>query len=108
MTSRDAPTDSHHESATPWCATDHGHIQHPDDDDHRSEGRAVVVEARTPTGDVTATVVEIGLLRRQDDAQTWFVIEDGQHIHLELTLDSARQLLRAMREDKTLRTALDP
>lgn len=85
-----------------WCTTAHGHTIHPDDEDHRSEGTPVGAVVRTIDGGTRETELEFGLLRRRDDAQTWFVLEDGVGVHLELTLDSARDLLRAVRADASL------
>lgn len=92
----------------PWCATRHGETAHPDDEDHRSAGIAVAVEAR-PCGDTgrgQRTVVEVGMLQRRTDPSAWVVIEDGDGVHVEVTLDSARRLVRAIAADPALRAAL--
>jgi hypothetical protein len=46
--------------------------------------------------------VEVGLLHRRADSQTWVVVEDGRRIHVELTLESARDLLRALESDSAV------
>lgn len=107
MIPRNRTADGSHSDAFPWCTTDHGRVLHVDDEDHRSEGIAVEVEARPPEGQARATVIEAGLLRRQSDTQTWFIVEDGRSIHQELTLDSARRLWRAVQADDTLRAAIE-
>lgn len=89
-----------------WCTTPHGRTIHPDDEDHRSDGVAFEATVRDADGTVRDTELEVGLLRRHDDAGTWFVIEDGCGAHLELALDSARRLLRTMLGDAALATAL--
>lgn len=86
-----------------WCTTAHGRTIHPDDEDHRSEGTPIGAIVRAIDGSTRDTELEFGLLRRRNDAQTWFVLEDGAGVHLELTLDSALSLLRAVHTDATLR-----
>lgn len=88
-----------------WCTTAHGRTIHPDDEDHRSAGTPVAATVRTLDGSVRDTELEFGLLRRRDDTQTWLVLEDGADVRLELTLDSARSLLRAVRIDAALNAA---
>lgn len=90
----------------PWCTTPHGTTVHSDDEDHRSVGIVVPVRVRDGRG-IVDTLVEVGLLRRRDETRTWFVIEDGDRVHLELTLDSARELRDAIRADPFLAAALD-
>lgn len=84
-----------------WCATPHGAPVHEDDEDHRSEGWSAVITVRAsgPAASEDSTEVEVGLLRRRTDSQTWLLIEDGRSVHAEVSLDSARDLLRAIRSD---------
>lgn len=92
----------------PWCVTRHGETAHPDDEDHRSAGLGVTVEARSggEAGRGQRTIVEVGLLQRRADPSAWVVIEDGDGVHVEVTLDSARRLVRAIAADPLLRAAL--
>lgn len=94
--------------ALAWCTTAHGATAHSDDEDHRSDGIMLPATARARRSATRATEVEVGLLRRRDDDQSWLVIEDGADVHLEITLDTARALLRAIRDDAQLRAALWP
>jgi hypothetical protein len=85
----------------PWCTTPHGATLHAADEDHRSDGRTVTL-VRRPRGPGSApnrSDVEVGLLRRRTDSQTWLVVEDGRDIHVEVTLDSAIDLLGALEAD---------
>lgn len=90
-----------------WCTTEHGATTHPDDEDHRSRGILLPATTRARRAPARDTEVEVGLLRHQDDDESWFVIEDGNGVHLEVTLDTARSLLRAIRNDPSLSAALD-
>ncbi len=105
-----APLDGTPEDAEPiWCATPHGRTLHPDDEDHRSDGvpiRLTIPDAER-SGKARTTDAEIGLLRRRGDDRTWFVVEDGDDVRFEISLDSARELLREIRSDPTLRAALE-
>ncbi len=92
--------------AFPWCTTRHGATTHPDDEDHRSAGIAMQAVARSPDATAHDTEIEVGLLHRRQDADTWLVIEDGADVHLEVTLDTARRLARALRSDARLSAAL--
>ncbi len=48
------------------------------------------------------------MLRRRHENERWFVIEDGRDVHLELTLDTARRIVRAVVDDPHLRAEFDP
>ncbi|MFT4135939.1 hypothetical protein [Microbacterium sp.] len=89
-----------------WCATAHGTTTHPDDEDHRSHGILAPAIVRARESRWLETEVEIGLLRRRHDAECWLVIEDGADVHLEVTLDTARALVRTVLRDPALRAAL--
>jgi hypothetical protein len=91
--------------ALPWCTTPHGFTTHPDDEDHRSAGVLVPVTVRDAAGP-RETEIEVGLLRRRTDADTWLVLEDGAGVHLELTLASARRLRDVVRTDDVLKLAV--
>lgn len=84
-----------------WCVTAHGETVHPDDDDHRSAGIGVTVRARRgeARGSGEETELEIGALRRSDDAETWIVIETGIGVSLALTRDGARSLSRRLSDE---------
>lgn len=91
-----------------WCTTAHGSTIHPDDEDHRSAGITVPVDVRAPgSRSATHTDVEVGLLRRRGDDETWVVIEDGLDVRLELTVTSARRIVQAIRDHLALTSALD-
>lgn len=89
-----------------WCTTEHGRTTHPDDEDHRSSGVLVAATVRAPGSTPNDTEVEIGILHRRDDDETWLVIDDGHDVRLELTLASARRIVRAVRNDLALTSAL--
>lgn len=91
-----------------WCTTPHGATSHPDDEDHRSDGILVpiVARGRERGAPPTKTEVEMGLLRRTLDDETWFVIDDGNSVHLEVPVESARRLIRAVLGDESLRAEL--
>lgn len=93
-----------------WCSTPHDSLHHPDDDDHRSTGIHLRLTVRGPGSSASRreAEVEVGLLRRTTDSDTWLVIEDGARVHLEITLDSARRLAAAIRDDPMLRAAVAP
>jgi hypothetical protein len=90
----------------PWCATPHGATLHPDDEDHRSVGLLVPVSVRE-AGRTIDTEVEVGLVRRRGDAETWLVVEDGAAVHLEISLASVARVRAAVRRDPVLHDALD-
>ncbi|MEN2740455.1 hypothetical protein ABCS02_21905 [Microbacterium sp. X-17] len=89
----------------PWCTTPHGATLHPDDEDHRSDGILVPATVRGADG-AEEVELEVGLLRRRADDQTWLVVEDGTGAHLELTLASARRLRDVVRADEALAAEL--
>ena len=90
----------------PWCTTPHGTTSHPDDEDHRSAGILMPAVARSLDPTVHDTEIEVGLLHRRHDGETWVVIEDGADVHLEVTLDTARRLAQALWKDPGLSAAL--
>ena len=99
-------TISNHARDLPWCTTEHGLVVHPDDEDHRSHGIPAEIEVRDAgASDGRSAEIEVGLLRRSSDRETWFVIE-GQGIHIELTLESARRLAEAVCSNSELRDTL--
>ncbi len=81
-----------------WCVTEHGATVHPDDEDHRSAGVALTVRARRAEarGPGRETELELGVLRRAGESETWIVIETGIGASLALTRDSAPLLLRRL------------
>ncbi|CAH0254766.1 hypothetical protein [Microbacterium sp. Bi128] len=91
-----------------WCTTRHGETAHPDDEAHRSDGvafsaRVRAVDERGPGVDAE---VEVGLLRRVTDQDTWLVIEAASGTGLALTLEGARELRRVLDGDPQVRAAL--
>ncbi len=89
-----------------WCTTDHSRAEHPDDDEHRSDGVAVELTLRSSSGDEYTRLVEVGLLQRQSDIEPWLVIDDGLDVHHEVTLSSVRRALGLIRTDAPTRDAL--
>jgi hypothetical protein len=77
-----------------WCVTDHGRTVHPDDEDHRSAGSGFAARVRdgSSLGCGEITDLEIGVLRRRGDAETWISIESGAGVSLALPLVDARAL----------------
>lgn len=92
-----------------WCTTDHGATVHPDDEVHRSAGAAVEIRVRRADDHAPGApaTVEVGLLRRPDDTETWLVIDDGAAVSLAMTLEGARRLREACDRDPLLRAALE-
>ena len=79
-------------------AAEHGATVHPDDEDHRSARVALTVRARRAEarGPGEETELELGVLRRAGESETWIVIETGIGASLALTRDGARLLLRRL------------
>ncbi len=92
-----------------WCTTQHPAGIHPSDDDHRSSGVATPTPVRRvdETGEGTDVDLEVGLIRRRTDGQTWLVLDAGNGIGIELGLDGARRVFRALLREEALRSALD-
>lgn len=92
-----------------WCTTRHPAGIHPNDDDHRSSGMATpaLVRRVDDAGAGTDVDLEIGLLRRRTDDQVWLVLDAGNGIGVELTLDTARRVFRSLVREETLRRALE-
>lgn len=91
-----------------WCTTAHGATLHPQDEDHRSDGREVILTLhdRQSAGGVRRIAAEVGLLRRAASSQTWLVLEDGRSLDVEIAIESARDLLRALAADPPVARAL--
>ncbi len=91
-----------------WCTTRHGETAHPDDEAHRSDGVAFSARARAVEGRGSGVdaEVEVGLLRRVTDHDTWLVIEAASGTGLALTLEGARELRRVLDGDPQIRAAL--
>lgn len=87
-----------------WCSTPHGTTLHPDDEDHRSAGILVHGVVRSG-GNEHEAEFEVGMLRHRHDSDEWLVIEDGDSIHLEVTVETARRLVRAIAAEDALRPA---
>ncbi len=90
-----------------WCTTLHGSTVHPDDETHRSAGIAFPARVRGvhEQGRGTEADVEVGVLRRTDDADDWLVIEVGGG-GLALSLSGAAELRRILTEDPGIGGAL--
>lgn len=91
-----------------WCTTPHGETVHPDDEAHRSEGVGFLARVRgvREIGPGVDVDVEVGLLRRKDDLESWLVIEGADGTGLELSLEGARRLRRVLEGDPYIRAAL--
>lgn len=88
-----------------WCDSTHPHDEHAEDRSHRSTGRSI--EALCRYLDVTEvrmlersgmSELEIGLVQPRASAIAWVCIEDGARQHLQLSVESARRLLRVLAE----------
>lgn len=92
-----------------WCTTHHPASIHPSDDDHRSSGVAVpaLVRGVDDPGTGTDVDLEVGLVRRRTDDQTWFVLDAGNGMGIEVGLDGARRIFRLLLGEDALRSALD-
>lgn len=88
-----------------WCITAHGATSHPDDEDHRSAGILVHGVGRVD-GHERDVALEVGLLRRHNGDDEWFVVEDGDGVHFEVTVRTARHIARAIAADPALRAHL--
>lgn len=81
-----------------WCRRAHAAGDHPDDRHHQSAARVVAVVTGRPTLEADAAAAAISvtlrLVRRTGSALTWLevVSEEGPHVRLVLTTESARQL----------------
>lgn len=93
-----------------WCTTDHGATAHPDDEDHRSEGWGWLGRVRDGrgSGPGVMTVLEVGVLRRTDDAASWIVIETGIGTSLALSPEAAQTLARRLLDDGDVRAVSAP
>ena len=89
-----------------WCTTTHGDTAHPDDEDHRNDGTQLTAILRADDGTVHEAEIEFGMLRRRADSETWFIVDQGSSRRLEIALDSARRLLRAIVDSHTLRSVI--
>ncbi|KZE42529.1 hypothetical protein AVW09_09185 [Microbacterium sp. T32] len=90
-----------------WCTTLHGSTVHPDDEAHRSAGIAFAARVRgvDEKGRGRDVDVEVGVLRRPDDADDWIVIEVAGG-GLALSLSGAAELRRILTEDPGIGRAL--
>lgn len=92
-----------------WCVTPHAATSHPADEDHRSPGTAVRARVRGvgARGVGDDADLEVGIVRRADEDQTWLVIDAGNGIGVEIALDELPRLVRDLRRDTTLRRIAD-
>ena len=92
-----------------WCTTEHGHTVHPDDETHRSAGTGFAARIRDGhVGGVgVPTDVEVGVIRRADDDESWVVLEFGGGYAVELDVAAARALGRLLLDVPGTATALD-
>ncbi|MDF2990788.1 MAG: RecA-superfamily ATPase [Microbacterium sp.] len=91
----------------PWCTTDHGKTVHPDDETHRSAGVGFAARVRDGLvgGPGILTDVEVGILRRDDDEESWVSLEFGGGHGVAIDLGAARTLGRLLRDDPDLAAA---
>jgi len=92
-----------------WCTTEHGETVHPDDETHRSAGTAFAARLRDGRvgGVGVLTDVEVGVIRRVDDDESWVALEFGGGYAVELDAAAARTLGRLLLDVPGLTTALD-
>jgi hypothetical protein len=85
-----------------WCAIDHRQEDHPDDRVHRTEAPSVPVIARSRRFDgelryeIAAMDFEVGMSRRDGEAETWIYVGGETEQPIEVTRESAARLLRAL------------
>lgn len=93
-----------------WCVTEHGATVHPDDEDHRSAGIGVSARVRDSVvrGVGVATEVEIGLLRRAADVETWVIVETGVGVSVSVPVHAARALVAGVWSDAEISGLLVP
>lgn len=93
-----------------WCVTEHGSTAHPDDEDHRSAGVGVSARVRDAVGFGPGLLaeVEIGLLRRTTDAETWVIVETGIGASVSLPVSAVRELAIGLQEEGELVALLAP
>jgi len=91
-----------------WCTTDHGRTVHPDDEIHRSAGTGFVARVRDGSGSGPGVVtdVEVGIVRRGDDQESWVSMEFAGRGAVAIDLRAARVLGRLLRDDPDLAMAL--
>ena len=85
-----------------WCVGGHQENDHPDDRVHRSTSFPVPVVLRRsePEGERMARRIEhddfeVALSRVDGESDTWLYVGNGPGMHLDVTVESARRLLRA-------------
>lgn len=91
-----------------WCTTPHGATQHPDDEQHRSAGIGTSALVRTPGRPARRVDVETGLVARDGDDEPWVAIELDDARAIELTVTSARRILRALLADPAVAAVVCP
>lgn len=93
-----------------WCVTEHGSTVHPDDEVHRSAGFGVTARVRHDTAHGTGVLagVEVGLVRREDDTETWVVVETGVGVSVSVPVHAARALIAGVQSDDLVVEALTP
>lgn len=87
-----------------WCATAHAATNHSADEDHRSPGVAIRARVRSvDSADAGDDVdLEVGILRRADEDQSWLVIDAGRGVGVEIALDDVPRVVRDLVRDTTL------
>ncbi|WP_295824853.1 hypothetical protein [uncultured Microbacterium sp.] len=107
---RNERTGETRECAFSWCVTEHGSTVHPDDEDHRSVGFGMTARVRQVTahGPGILAGVEVGLVRRTDDTETWVVVETGVGISVSVPLRAARALIAGVQSDDLMAEVLIP
>ena len=92
-----------------WCTTDHGETVHPADETHRSAGTGFAARVRDGLhgGAGTLTEIEVGVLRRHDDAESWVALEFGAGYAIAIDVGAARRLGRLLRDSPDIAAAVD-
>ena len=82
----------------------------PDDEDHRSRGTGLTARVRrgAARGSGVLTDVEVGLLRRGDDSETWVVVETSDGTSICLPVHAVRALIARVGEDRPVAAVLSP
>ncbi len=92
-----------------WCTTDHGETVHPADETHRSAGTGFAARVRDGLVGSSGvfTEIEVGVIRRPDDAESWVALEFGADYSIAIDAAGARTLGRLLLDAPDMAAAVD-